>query len=434
MTPTKQRRNHLTPEKKLCMYTEILENHMLGQVGPGFWTRMARQYGVCQDIPFKIWKTATTQRAQGKKVTIETFAPKKRRGAPLKWDREAIKEETKKIPFKKRRTVKALAYSLGVPYSTMVRICREGVVHRHRSFLKPTLNDEHKIARIQYALSMRDPNDPTKYQDMYDRVHVDEKWFYMTKDGECYILADGKEPPERHTRHKNHIVKVQFLCAMARPRVVNGELWDGKIGIWPVGEVELAKRGSKNRPKGTPEWKNANIDRDKYRELMVNEVLPAILHKFPAAYLDRRGRGVKIQQDGAKSHILETDEEWLEAVRQTRCNITLYTQPAQSPDTNLNDLAFFASIQNLYYESAPNDAMQLIKAVQDAYLAYDPKKINRMWITHQMCMNETLKHHGGNNYKLPHMNKEKLEREGRLPVAIKVDASAEWYDRGELPP
>jgi hypothetical protein len=36
-------------------------------------------------------------------------------------------------------------------------------------------------------------------------------------------------------------------------------------------------------------------------------------------------------------------------------------------------------------------------------------------------MNETLKFNGGNEYKLPHMNKDKLEKEGRLPTVLMVD-------------
>jgi hypothetical protein len=35
-----------------------------------------------------------------------------------------------------------------------------------------------------------------------------------------------------------------------------------------------------------------------------------------------------------------------------------------------------------------------------------------------------LKCNGGNEYKLPHMNKDKLEREGRLPTALQVTKEA----------
>ena len=33
-------------------------------------------------------------------------------------------------------------------------------------------------------------------------------------------------------------------------------------------------------------------------------------------------------------------------------------------------------------------------------------------------MEQTILNDGGNDYKIPHLNKRKLEREGRLPVSI----------------
>lgn len=109
----------------------------------------------------------------------------------------------------------------------------------------------------------------------------------------------------------------------------------------------------------------------------MDKVVPAIIEKFPMRYLKN---GVKIQQDGAKSHIRDDDEEWLEAMNTLwvdyRLKLKLYTQPAQSPDCNINDLAFFRSIQTLYYESAPETEFALIKAVEDAYATYPTSKIN----------------------------------------------------------
>jgi hypothetical protein len=129
---------------------------------------------------------------------------------------------------------------------------------------------------------------------MLDEVHVDEKWFFLCKDTQqSYILvSDKEEPPERYVKHKSHIEKVMFLCALARPRIVTGDngnqrmLHGGKIGMWPIGEVKLAQRQSVNRAAGTPEWHNVNVDKDVYREL--SEVVPAILNRWPDNNLDVR--------------------------------------------------------------------------------------------------------------------------------------------------
>jgi hypothetical protein len=198
-------------------------------------------------------------------------------------------------------------------------------------------------------------------------VHVDEKWFYMTVDGECYLLAPDEDPPVRRCRSKRYISKVMFLCAQARPRWINGKYWDGKIGIWPIGHVGETERASQYRPAGYPVWVNESVTREKYRQVMIEDVLPAIVVKFPSTYMEfGRGRQVVVQQDGAKSHIKDDDPEWLEAVETLGVNIQLETQPANSPDTNINDLGFFRAIQKLYSIAAPKDEFDLIKAVEDA--------------------------------------------------------------------
>lgn len=54
------------------------------------------------------------------------------------------------------------------------------------------------------------------------------------------------------------MIKIMFLCAIAPPRFdpVTGEcIFDGKIGIWPFVEKEIAQRDSVNRPAGTNETK-----------------------------------------------------------------------------------------------------------------------------------------------------------------------------------
>ena len=53
---------------------------------------------------------------------------------------------------------------------------------------------------------------------MYDYIHVDEKWFHLTKITRKMYLAAGEKPPSRSTQSKRFIPKVMFLRAVARPR------------------------------------------------------------------------------------------------------------------------------------------------------------------------------------------------------------------------
>ena len=61
----------------------------------------------------------------------------------------------------------------------------------HCNSLKPILTEENKCARFEMALSFRDPANLGKYQDMRDRIHVDEKWFFLTREKERYLLHHG---------------------------------------------------------------------------------------------------------------------------------------------------------------------------------------------------------------------------------------------------
>ena len=171
-----------------------------------------------------------------------------------------------------------LQHSLESVKATVIRHLHNGdsIIRRHSSALKPSLTEANQLSRFKSALQ-EVKNETGEYFDMYDRIHVDEKWFYLMEDGVTYYLLDDEDDPVRTVRHKGHIQKVMFLCAVARP---HGN-FDGKIGIWPVGEQTPAARSSRNRPRGTLEWKSANLTRDKYRDMLIKLLLPAIKTKFP---------------------------------------------------------------------------------------------------------------------------------------------------------
>ena len=132
-----------------------------------------------------------------------------------------------------------------------------------------------------------------------------------------------------------------FLCTIVRPHFnpCAKLWWDGKLGIWPIGDWEPAKRGSKNRPNGTLVWKNKVVIKEVYCELLISKLLPAIVVKWP--WMDQLSRKILIQQDGAKSHISADTNEFKEALIDQNINVELYTQAANSPDVNLLDLGFF---------------------------------------------------------------------------------------------
>ena len=69
-------------------------------------------------------------------------------------------------------------------------------IHVDCNSLKAVLTEENKWARVEMALHFRDPEDPTKYQDMCDWIHLDEKWFFLIWEKERYILLLEEKNPK----------------------------------------------------------------------------------------------------------------------------------------------------------------------------------------------------------------------------------------------
>ena len=252
----------------------------------------------------------------------------------------------------------------------------------------------------------------------YDVIHVDEKWFTFTQEKARVITVPGEIIPQRTCRSKKFLQKLMFFCAIARPRFdpETGEcIFDGKLGIWPFVERVPAKRSSANRPRGTLELKTVNVDRDSYREMLIDNLIPAILKKIPDLVTP-----IKIQQDNARPHIDPDDTNFVEAAENQGLPVEMYCQSPQSPDFNVCDLGFFRSFDGIQQEQTANTLEELITNVQGAFREYCPHKLNRVWLSYQQCMIEAMKLNGGNNYKLPHMKKDRLIRQGLLPTSLNI--------------
>jgi hypothetical protein len=296
------------------------------------------------------------------------------------------------------------------------------VILAHSNVLMPDLTDEHKVARVLYARDKLD-TELRSYDDFLNSVHVDEKWFFLNEAELNMWITPGEATPKRRVKHKSHIIKVMFLAAIARPRYnEQGECtFDGKIGMWPIVERTQAQRTSNNRAAGTWETKPVNVDRDVYRQMMIEKVLPAIKTKWPD-----HGRCVIIQQDGAKSHIHENDPAFVWAATTGNWNIKLETQPARSPDNNLCDLTFFRSLQSDYWAMGfALNIDDMISKVGQAFTDYEPRKLEKGWVTLASVLDEVLKCDGDNDFKIPHMGKDKILREaGSLPLRLPASEEA----------
>jgi hypothetical protein len=135
-----------------------------------------------------------------------------------------LQEKALKVPTNERGTYSDLADKLDVCVGTVHTLVRkENIFRVHTSVLKPLLTNKNKEDRYLFAQSKIDMGSvmlerPWQYKGMFDEVRVDEKWFNEMFKKKKMLLVTGEEEPVRKTRHKNHIPKIMFLSAQARPR------------------------------------------------------------------------------------------------------------------------------------------------------------------------------------------------------------------------
>ena len=85
----------------------------------------------------------------------------------------------------------------------------------------PVLTDTNKIRRVERILSFIQEDTIQRhpiYKAMYDFIHIDEKWFYLTKKTQRVYLVHKEKISYRATKSSKFIPKAMFLGAVARPR------------------------------------------------------------------------------------------------------------------------------------------------------------------------------------------------------------------------
>ena len=101
-------------------------------------------------------------------------------------------------------------------------------------------------------------------------------------------------------------------------------------------------------------------------------------------------------------------------------DIELVTQPARSPDLNHLDLSFFRALErNNSKKAFPSTIDELIANVEELYRQFDPRTIEKGFVTLACVCNEIIRCGGDNTYDRPHIGKEALlNRDGALPLEL----------------
>ncbi|KAK4279813.1 hypothetical protein QN277_011529 [Acacia crassicarpa] len=407
-------RKFLSNEDRKAISYFLLSNSQGGRLRRGATRKVASMYSVSNCVIRRIWKKTTGGDGVCHRKT-------------KKCDRKKVELDPQlflQVPLARRTTLRDLSCALNINKTSLVRLKKEGAIERHSNAIKPFLKEENMVARLRFCLTMIENGSmigDLTFKSMHNIVHLDEKWFYMTKKNANYYLLPGEEEPLCTTKNKNFIGKVMFLVAIARPRFDSdgNETFSGKIGVFPLVTQEPAKRKSVNRPAGTLVTKPiVSVTKDVSRRFLIEHVVPAIKEKWPRNSI---GEPIYIQQDNARCHVHPNDSEFCRVATEDGFDIRLMNQPPNSPDLNILDLGFFNAIQSLQYKEVPKTTDDLIAAVVKSFESFSSVKSNKIFLTLQCCMVEILKKKGSNKYDLPHIRKEVMEKRDSLPNQIKCD-------------
>ncbi|GMI77351.1 hypothetical protein HRI_001404400 [Hibiscus trionum] len=419
-TLSRQLNKQLSKEQRQALFETLLKLNNNGKLPKGSIHQIAAMFLVSTKTVSRLWNKVKRSVEQGIVVDVGSLYHRRtftKRMVSLNMDR--ILE----IPLRRRTNIRSMAKALDMSKSTLHRRIREGLIKPHTNAIKPYLTDANKRVRLQFCLSMLQPGTLTTsplFIDMFNIVHIDEKWFYLSKTSERYYLHPHEVEPFRSCKSKRFITKVMFLAAVARPCFdeFSNCMFSGKIGIFPFVFKEPARRNNKNRQAGTLETKPIlSVTKDVTRSCLINKVLPVIRAKWPSF----RDKNIFIQQDNAKPHIDIDDEQFLQAASLGDFNFQLFFQLSNSPDLNVLDLGYFRAIQSLQHQESPSTIDELVMAVEKSFDELPVESLNNVFLTLQSCMIEIMKVKGGNNYKLPHIGKKRLERNGEFPIQLHCD-------------
>ncbi|XP_074373784.1 uncharacterized protein LOC141714147 [Apium graveolens] len=363
---------------------------------------VAIKYNVTARTIRYIWSLAKKQKAAGQSYNMAT------KGHNSGRKRIQVAPNAKDINMGDRSCIRDLAAKLNVSSSTCGRMIKRGDIKPHTNPLHPGLKEPNLLQRMEWVLNLLmgdTAQTKRQYKTMFDFVHINEKWFYLSKKSQRAYLEKNEKGKYRSAKSSKFIPKVMFTAAVARPGFnAQGEcIFDGKLGIFPFTYQEPAKRTSKYRGKGTIITKVVeSVGRKETRNMLINQIVPAIIQKWQPS---EGPKVIFIQEDNARTHISQADEEWQQVHQQGDFTFILVQQPPNSPDLNILNLGFFRSIQSLMHKKMPKDIDSMMNAVHEAFYQLDASTLADVWLSYQYVMNEVLKVKGSNDYLVPHVNK-----------------------------
>ena len=236
------RMRDLTNEEREAILREILlksNETCLSRLPKGFGHELTTRYNCDVSTIRRVFCRAKNQGLLQGNMKVSVASRKKGRvGRKKAFSAEQVKAKLIQLSLSDRTTLRTISEKTGIVFSIekvtsntpnrdkprlFASILKLGMFRAHSSATRPLLTDANKYGRLKFALSM--VTSTMELNDMSNYVHLDEKWFYMTRETRKYYIVPGEKEPVRkcksiHPRHGRSRLRIR------RPKR------DKKIGRW----------------------------------------------------------------------------------------------------------------------------------------------------------------------------------------------------------
>lgn len=174
------RPKNLTDEERNLCVQFILQHSKNGKPKYGRLLEAQNIFQVLKETVARIWKAAREQQAQG--IMIHIISKKK--GRKRDHNKQPDYPLISSLPLSSRSSFRRMELELDVSRATLSRWYKAGMLRAHTSSMKPSLTEQNKFTRIRFSLEALELDrvmNRLRFSSMHNIIHIDEKWFYITK-------------------------------------------------------------------------------------------------------------------------------------------------------------------------------------------------------------------------------------------------------------
>ncbi|XP_057775137.1 uncharacterized protein LOC130994118 [Salvia miltiorrhiza] len=346
------RRKYLSSFERAAIIQFLLQGSKDGKPGRGKMSAAVQKWSSsCRTIS-RLWAAAKKQSESGEVISSLSKKILRPRRKLVELDLHLIAS----LDLSKRSTIRRLACGIKCSKSTVGRWIKSGLIRAHSNAIKPDLTAPNKLFRLRFSLEALEYDRILRsltFKSMHNTVHIDEKWFYITKTAQRFYLTPEEIEPHRTCKSKKFITKVMFI---QKEEQEQGSRYNG---------METNTKHHQTSSERLPNQSDCSAE-------CIANIVPAIKAKWPA----NASKTIYIQQDNARPHIQDSDPDFRAVASADGFDIHLVHQPPNSPDTNINDLGWFRAIQSLQTESVCTSVGDLVNALGRICKCSRPEYVN----------------------------------------------------------